>query len=688
MAGGASSRPVRPLPRRRRVAAGKFFASLAGSGALLAGVSLAALFFYLRLQPPPAVPMPQTSFILDAEGGVLDAMTAGENRTVVPLSDISPNLVQATLAIEDHRFYEHRGIDPKGIARALLVNLRAMSAEQGASTLTQQLARNLYLTHDRTWSRKLKEAFYALLLESALTKEQILEYYLNEIYYGHGAYGAEAAARLYFGKSAKELTLAESALLAGIPKGPAYYSPYLNIDNAKSRQRLILDKMAEYSMITPEEAENAKRTPLALQPPPKPQPVRAPYFRDFVVRQAAAALGVTERELATGGYRIYTTLDPHAQVTAERVIARRLADSPDLQVALVAIDPRNGEIRAMVGGRDYTESQFNRAVSAGRQPGSAFKPIVYLAALEHSGFTPATRFRSEPTSFPYDDGRQVYTPRNFNNHYEHDWIALREAIAKSDNIYAVSTIRLIGEQTAVAMARRLGITSPLDAVPSLALGTSPVSPMELASAFATIANLGERFEPAAVRRIEGPDGRVLYEHTAKPERAVAPETAYVLTYELQAVFEPGATGHRVAQFLKRPAAGKTGTTDTDAWMVGFTPELATAVWVGHDRGRRLTQAESYAAAPIFAEFTEETLAAVPPKMFRAPERVQFVYIDPKTGALATDRCTDVRLEAFVAGTAPTEPCPVHGGQPHALPGPDAKERPKSWWDSLKRWWTG
>lgn len=651
---------------------------------MLTAIGGGLLLLYLRSQALPAVTVTQTSQIYDMHGKLIDSFHAGQNRQVVPLSDIAPSLIDATLSVEDRNFYHHLGIDPKGLARAVVTDIKTMSMEQGASTITQQLARNLYLNQDRTWSRKLKEAFYALHLEMRLSKDQILEQYLNQIYFGHSTYGVQAASQMFFGKDAKDLTLAESALLAGIPKGPKYYSPYLSMQNAKDRQKLVLQAMVDQGHITREQADAAAKEPLTILPLKKNEPSEAPYFQDYVRTYAVERLGIPEDLFDAGGLRITTTLDLRMQKIAEEAVAKQMTDDSELQAALIAIDPRNGYIKAMIGGKSYKENQFNRVFATTRQPGSSFKPIVYLTALEN-GATALTKYRSEPTVFSYDNGKQTYSPSNFANHYEMQDIDMRLAIAKSDNIYAVHTIMDVGADKVVEMARRMGITSPLKPLPSLALGTFPVSPFEMASAYGILANQGVRVEPIAIVRIEDSSGKLLYEAQPQETKVVEPAYTYVLTNLMQSVFEEGGTGFRVSDLMKRPVAGKTGTTNTDAWMVGYTPELATAVWVGYDKDYNLGTAESRKAAPIFAEFIEQALEAVPPKLFPIPEGVTNVYIDPASGKLANDACPGSRMEAFVAGTEPTEYC----GKAKAGAAAQNRNKPKensSWWQDLKRWW--
>ncbi|MGI6187632.1 MAG: transglycosylase domain-containing protein, partial [Brevibacillus sp.] len=499
---------IREAPLLRYLRWAKKFIKLFILSLLCCSFAALLLILYLRSQPLPAVSINQTTTIYASNGEVLDTLHRGQNRFVVPLKDISPFLVQATIAIEDRSFHKHYGIDWLRLARAAYVDVIHMEKRQGASTITQQLARNLYLSMDKTWERKIKEALLAIQLELNYSKDEILEMYMNQIYYGHSAYGAQAAAQTYFGKDAKDLTLAESALLAGIPKGPSYYSPYVDFDKAKSRQQVILQAMVRSGYITPEQAEQAYAEPIKLKERnTEAAAEQAPYFRDYIANLVKNKYGIDEETFIHGGLKIHTTLDPVMQKKAEDIIAKVLPkDKPDLQVALVAMDPATGHIKAMVGGRDYTKSQYNRALSM-RQPGSAFKPILYLAALQN-GFTPLTQMKSEPTVFTYDNGK-TYIPKNFGERYAHAYINMREAIKTSDNIYAVKTIDHLTPQKVVDQARELGITSKLQAVPSLALGTSLVSPLELNTAYVTIANKGERVKPIAITRIEDSQGNVL-----------------------------------------------------------------------------------------------------------------------------------------------------------------------------------
>lgn len=654
------------------------FLSLTGCAALL------FLILYLRSQPLPAAAIEQTTTIYASGGEVLGTIHHGKNRMVVPLREISPHLLHATVAMEDRRFWNHYGLDLLRTAKAVYIDLIHMEKRQGASSITQQLARNLYLSLEKTWERKIKEALLAIQLELNYSKEEILEMYMNQIYYGYGAYGAETAAQTYFGKRAKDLTLAESAMLAGIPKGPTYYSPFADFAKAKSRQKLVLQAMQREGYITAEEAERAYREQLdfASQEERK-KPELAPYFQDFIATLAKEKYGIDEELFRRGGLKIYTTLDIHMQKKAEEAIAKHMPkDNPELQTALVAMDPQTGEIKAMVGGRDYTKSQYNRVFSK-RQPGSSFKPFLYLTALEN-GYTPLTMMKSEPTVFTYEGGK-TYVPRNFGDHYPNDYISLQQAIATSDNIYAVKAIEQLTPSKVVETAKRAGIQSPLQPVLSLALGTSLASPYEMTAGYATIANGGKRVTPIAILKIEDDRGNVLVEEKPKQEQAFSPVSTFLLTTMLQTVFEPGGTAYRVAHQLNRPVAGKTGTTDYDAWLSGYSPQLVATVWVGYDSNKKVNAVDARLAAPIWADFMEGALQGQPPSWFEIPEGVTSVYINPQNNKLATEDCPEQRLMFFRTGTQPQEYCTLHLPNPNSKPVPAKKK--EGFWDRISNLWS-
>lgn len=678
---------IREAPLIRYLRWLKRFIKLAILGILSCSFAILLLILYLRSQPLPEADVSQTTSIYASNGQVVDTLHQGINRFVVPMQNIAPALVEATVSIEDRKFWEHYGFDFKRLAMAVYINLKNMEKSQGASTITQQLARTLYLNQEKTWERKFKEALLAIQLELNYSKEEILEMYMNQIYYGRSAYGAQAASQTYFGKDAKDLTLAESAFLAAIANNPSYYSPYNHFDRAKTRQETVLQAMQREGYISADQARQASEEKITLKSKNEQKtPDLAPYFRDYIAAVAKSKYGIDEEQFVHGGLKIYTSLDYAMQQKAEEAVSKYLPkDNPDLQAALIAIEPATGEIKAMVGGRDYQTSQFNR-VFAKRQPGSSFKPVLYLAALQN-GFTPLTKMKSEPTVFTYDNGKQ-YIPKNFGNRYAHDFISLQQAIATSDNIYAVKTIEQLTPEKMIEQARALGITSELQAVPSLALGASPVSPYELTVAYSTIVNKGELVKPIAIRKIVDAQGNVLVEEKTAKTQVADPVAAALLTHMMQSVFEErSGTAHRVLSQLNRPVAGKTGTTDYDSWLSGFSPQLATTVWIGYDKGRKLDEVrESRLSAQIWASFMENALHDQPPALFNMPAGVTSVYIEPSSGKLATEHCPNPQLFYFAAGTEPQEYCTEHIPNEQETPTPLKPPDQESIWQRMGGWW--
>ncbi|OLO42236.1 monofunctional biosynthetic peptidoglycan transglycosylase [Alkalihalophilus pseudofirmus] len=630
---------------------------------MLAAVSLLT---YLKMEDAPVLQVSQTTRFFDANDAIIGESHQGQHRYWIPLEEISEDLLHATLAIEDRKFYDHFGFDPTRIAGAVVANIKSGGKAQGASTITQQYARNLYLTHDKTWKRKFNEALYALRLEMYYTKDEILEGYLNTIYYGHGAYGIEAAAQHFFNKKASELSLAEASLLAGIPKGPSYYSPRNDFDRAKQRQELILRSMVQTGYITKAEADTAKNEQLQLVAPIAENTAAVgPYFQDVVKQLLVNEYQIDETLIEQGGLQIFTTLDRSMQEEAERWVEAELGATDELQTALVAVDPRSGDVKALVGGRNHLESPFNRATQARRSPGSTFKPFLYYAALEH-GFTAASTLLSEPTTFTFDDGRPDYSPSNFNNNYANDFVTLLHALAFSDNIFAVKTHLFLDTETLVETAAKFGIQSPLENIPSLALGTNDVGLLELTNSYSSFANGGKRVEPRFVRKVIDKNGQVVFEKQPEIEQILDPKLAFIMTNLMTGMFDrslndyTSVTGGSVSHLVSRPVAGKSGSTSFDSWMVGYTPQLVTGVWVGYDQEKRLNHAtEGQFAKRIWAQFTEHALKDELKLDFHKPPGITGVYINPKNGLLATDECPVRRLTYFVAGTEPTEYCQDH-----------------------------
>ncbi|HXY55960.1 MAG TPA: PBP1A family penicillin-binding protein [Nitrospirota bacterium] len=585
-----------------------------------------------------------------------------ENRTPVSLTDVPPLLINALIATEDTRFYSHHGIDPRGIVRAFMRNIRAHKVLEGGSTLTQQLAKVLFLTPERSYTRKLKEMALALRIEQRYTKQEILSLYLNQIYFGSGAYGVESAAQVYFGKSVKELGLSECALLAGLPRSPKYYSPFKTPENARGRRAYVLNRMVAMGIITEAQANDTKKAPLPSQPIVKVGGP-APYFVEYIRQKVEERFGASI--LYSGGLNIYTSINVDLQKNAEQAVKEGLAKiearhrktgaSSPLQAALIATEPSTGHILAMVGGRDFSESQFNRVWQALRQPGSAFKPIIFAAALER-GFGATDILDDAPLTIKMDR-KKNWSPENFTHTYQ-GFVTLRKALAQSLNIPTVKLLEKIGVDEAIQYAKRFGIRSPLTHYLSLALGSSDVTLFELTSAYAVFANHGMRLGPVSILMITDSSGRVLYTNDALPTQVIKPETAYLITNLLRGAIEQG-TGWK-ARELGRPAAGKTGTTNDyrDSWFMGYTPNLLAGVWVGYDDHRSIGPKETgaRAALPIWLAFMKKAHGEREAEDFSVPDGIIFKQVDPDTGLLSTDNCPSSIREAFLPGTEPRKYC--------------------------------
>ncbi len=616
--------------------------------------------------PLPVPQVARATEIYDVNG-VLATKLYVENRTPVPLTEVPDHLQKAVIAVEDDRFYRHFGIDPIGILRATVRNILAGRVVEGGSTITQQLARNLYLTQRRTLTRKLQELFIILQLEARYSKREILEMYLNQVYFGFGAWGVEAASQLYFGKHVRDLDLAESALLAGLLRSPEVYTPLRNPQLARERRNIVLNRMVELGLLSPDTAADAKEAPVRLAER-RPR-TRAAYFVDYVMRQIRARHPELERDILRGGYKIYTTMDLRMQEVAEDAVqAYLIKGQPDArgvlqpQVALVAIDPRNGYIKALVGGRNSENPSYNRAVVAHRQPGSAFKPFLYAAVLS-SGYTAADQQVCEFVSFPGAAGAEPYVPKDYTEGgrrppYHYRPLSIREAIEISDNVVAVKWAAAIGPRSIVNMARRLGIESPLEPSLPLALGTSEVTPLEMAVAYAPFANMGWRVKPMAIRRITDASGRILEENRPEMTKVLDEGVAYILTDIMKGVISRG-TASNLAGWLDRPAAGKTGTTDRsdNAWFIGYTPDLVAAVWVGNDMPSPLPGFGSTLAGPVWAGFMSKALAETLARDFPRPSNVISVAVSARDG-LIPNPTSAVREELFIIGTEPHVVSPV------------------------------
>lgn len=693
-----------------------------------------------------------------------------ERRILAPLPDIPQPLINAVIAVEDARFFEHPGLDIIGILRAVWTNLRRGGKVEGASTITQQLARSLFLSPERTYDRKLKELILAYKMELILSKEQILELYLNQIYFGQGAYGVGAAAQTYFGKELREVTLAEAALLAGLPKSPNNYSPTRNPERAKRRQEHVLARMEEAGFITAEQRQEAAAETLSFRHVASEQ--IAPHFIEYVRLHLVGAYG--ETMVYKGGLSVSTTLNVEMQKAAEDALRRglrdldkrqgwrgpvdrqdptvpvdkpkipvaapvlhegdllrgvvtkvgkdhvvvqagatsgklafddmawarrrlrgkdlakdvtvvqnvkqllkpgdvievgvkkldkdsvqfRLEQTPVVEGGLLAIDPRTGAVKAMVGGYDFTRSEYNRAVTAHRQPGSAFKPIIYATAMSE-GLSPATPVIDAPVVYEQEDPEKTWKPENYEKKF-YGVISLREALIHSRNVATVRLLEKVGVKPVVEFARTLGISSPLNQDLSLALGSSSVTLLELTGAYGVFANQGMKLDPYMVTRVEDPSGQALEQTLFEPRQVLTKETAYLVTNMLEDVIQRGTA--QQARSIDRPIAGKTGTTNdyTDAWFIGYTPNLVVGVWVGFDDIRSLGETESgaHAALPIWMDFMKAVLPMVPVEPFEIPDDIVFVKVDPETGLLPANQTAQGTVEIFARGTEPTDAAPV------------------------------
>ncbi|ACA98383.1 MULTISPECIES: transglycosylase domain-containing protein [unclassified Picosynechococcus] len=564
----------------------------------------------------------ETSYIYDINGKVLLSLHGEANRTNIELSEVSPELKMAVLAIEDSHFYQHNGINPTSIGRAILSNLEAGGITEGASTITMQLVKNLFLAQDRTYNRKLAETVLALRIEQIFPKDEILEMYLNNIYWGHNNYGVETAAESYFNKSAADLTLPEAAVMAGMIQAPEDYSPFRDYQATKQRQKIVLNRLEDLGWITPEEATAAAQEPLLVGQPTAWKASASPYITQAVVEELTQRFG--EELVRKGGMRVQTTVDLNMQRRAEETVQKAFqqARSRGLradQIAVAAVDPRTHFVKVLVGGRDYEESQFNRAIQSQRQPGSAFKPFVYYSAFASGNYTPFSTIDDSPVSYP--DGNGTYSPQNYGGSFS-GTVSLYDALVTSKNVPAVKLGKAVGLEKVIELCRLLGIESPLQPVISLPLGAVGISPLEMASAYATFASNGWQSETTLILRVTDSQGNVLLDNTPQPRLVLDPWATASLTTVLQGVVN-GGTG-QAANLGDRPAAGKTGTTSSerDVWFVGYVPQLAAAVWIGNDDYRPMGTGTTGGgdAAPIWRAFMQEALKGEEPQYFPAASK--------------------------------------------------------------------
>ena len=576
--------------------------------------------------------------------------------TYVKLEEISDYLKKAIIAVEDRHFYEHHGFDYLRIGKAILDNLKTLSRRYGASTITQQYARNLYLTHEKSWERKLRETYYTILLEMNYSKDDILEGYLNTIYFGHGVYGIHDASIFYFNKQPNDLTLGEAAVLAAIPKGPTYYSPLKDYERNKERKELILKLMLEQGKITETEYRDALNEDIKIiGKHPKNVNNIAPYFLDIVIKELESYNLLNNPYI--NGLKVYTTLDLTLNEISLKAINTIYPSSSLIETSVFAIDPQTGYVKTVIGGRDYQVSQFNRAINGYRHPGSTIKPLLYYAALEH-GFTPTTTFKSEPTTFYINKGKEKYEPTNFQNIYAYRDVTMAYALAVSDNIYAIKTHLFLGESTLIKMAKRMGInTTNMKPVPSLALGATEIKLSELTTAYAYFASMGKQVAPVYITKITDLNDEVLYEYKNTSKQILNRDLCFIMNELLRGMFDPymsynqSVTGLSIIPQLTHTYAGKSGTTDYDTTMIGYNPELVVGVWTGYDELIPLTTvSERNYAKRVWAKIMEDYFSIYEATWYKPTKNVSPVIVNPITGEMNNKGYHKVLY--FLKGTEP------------------------------------
>ena len=572
----------------------------------------------------------------------------------VSIKEISPNLINATISIEDKHFYNHVGFDYLRIMKAMTVNIKNMKNLEGASTITQQLAKNLFLDFDKTWERKIEEAWLTIKLESNFTKNEILEGYLNTINYG-GVFGIENASIYYFGKSAKDLNLAEASILAGIPKSPSYYSPITNYNNAKMRQKIILNTMVNNKFINESEKEKAISEKLNIVGKyEKNNSNTLMYYQDAVIKELNSIKSIPKSFIKTGGLKIYTNLDLNTQIDLENNIEKYLKNDQDLQVASVMVNPNDGKIIALIGGRNYKKSEFNRAIESKRQVGSTLKPFLYYSALEN-GFTASTTFNSSKTTFVFSNDEK-YSPKNYGDIYANKDITMAAALAYSDNIYAVKTHLFLGENNLVNMLNRIGINSNLSPVPSLALGTSEINIIDMTSSYSVFANNGYKIKPHLIEKIVDMNGKVLYKFNEEKKLILNQSTTYIMNELLSNCYNNVFVDYNyptcinIASKVSNKYAIKTGTTDTDHLIFGYNPEIVLGIWSGYDNNDDTYPEVSTNIKLAWIDTIENYFKKNKATWYKKPENIVGVPVNPITGELNTNKNT---ILYYIKGTEPT-----------------------------------
>lgn len=621
------------------------------------------VFLYVKLSPKITINSANNIVLYDKNNNVF--FKGSEKREWVELNNISKDLVNCTIYTEDKNFYHHFGFDFLRIGKAIITNMKNKSMVEGASTITQQYAKNMFLDFDKTWKRKWNEALYTLRIEGNYSKDEILEGYLNTINYGHGKYGVENASKYYFGKSAKELDLAEASLLTAIPKAPSNYDPINNFEVTKKRQLLILKNLHKNKVISTEEMNQAYEEEINIIGMLEKDEVSSiNYFQDAVMNELKSMETIPKDYSEIGGLKIYTTLDYNAQIILDKNVKEAFGNNDNLETSSVVLNPNNGAVMALIGGRDYNKSTYNRAISSTRQVGSTMKPYLYYSALEN-GFTASSAFLSEPTTFKIENNK-TYSPVNYNNKYGNKPISMATAIAYSENIYAVKTHMFLGYDSLINMARRVGITEKLENIPSLPLGTNEISILNMAGGYSAFANLGYKVNPHFIEKIVDGNGNTLYEFKDEKELVLNPSLVFILNNLLTSTYDPlyidynYPTAISLSSKLKHKYALKSGTTSSDNWNIGFNKNIVCAVWVGNDNNDELTTKDYKYAQNIWYKTVEDIEKDIGEDdgWYEKPKNVVGLLVEPISGKVSEDNSKNTKLVYFLKGTEPKETDPT------------------------------
>ncbi len=634
----------------------KTFFKIFKYGMILLVLLCVGIFVYIKTSPKPEIYSANNITLYDSTDTVF--FQGNESKAWVSLDEISDNVIKSTIYTEDKNFYKHFGFDILRILKASYINITSGKTMQGASTITQQYAKNLFLDFDKTWKRKWDEMWYTMKIEANYSKDEILEGYLNTINYGHGMYGIENASKFYFNKSAKDLDLAEASILTGIPKSPANYSPIINFDLAKERQLSILELLVKNNVISDEEKNKAYNEELKFSGADEAEELTSVmYYQDAVLEELKNIDSIPLSYSDSKGLKIYTNLDLNAQRILEKNVKESIPDTSEIEASAVMMNPNNGAIIALIGGKNYNKSSYNRVISSKRQVGSTMKPYLYYAALEN-GFTSSSAFTSEKTTFTFSN-QEPYSPSNYNNVYGNKPISMGTAIAYSENIYAVKTHLFLGEEALINIARRVGITSKLESVPSLPLGTNEISIVEMASGYSAFANLGYKVKGHLIEKVVDASGKVLYKANNKKELVLNSSLVFILNNLLTATYDKDyidynyPTAINLASKLTHKYGLKSGTTNTDTWYIGFNNDVVTAVWAGYDDNRNIDKSDYKYVRDIWYKSIETYELGKEDTWYEMPDNISAVLVDPISGKPATDSSPKKKMMYFVKGTEPS-----------------------------------